>query len=253
MGSGSSGNSTLVVSSGAKVLIDAGFSCREICRRVADAGVDPAELDAVLITHEHSDHVKGLSVLTKRLGVPVYLTKGTYDALNKKSDFKFGNTYTFASGQGFEIEDIGFQSFPVLHDAAEPVGYCFQNEGSKVGMATDLGKVTHLVRESLKGANCLILESNHDPGMLFRGPYPWWLKQRIKGMFGHLSNEDSASLLTDLVHTDLRHVVLAHISQQNNLKEMAHLNAMNALQKCDCSHVELQVALQDSATKPVFI
>ena len=251
LGSGSSGNATLVTSSKTRVLIDAGFSCKEIFRRLNETGTDPLGLDGVVITHEHSDHVKGLNVLLKKLDIPVYLSQGTWNALQKDMAHHYKKVHPFPAGNGFEIGDIGFESFEVLHDAADPVGFCLHNGASKIGVATDLGKTTHLVRESLRGAHCLILESNHDPGMLFRGPYPWWLKQRIKGIFGHLSNEDSASLLTDLLHTDLRHVVLAHVSQTNNMNEMAHLNAMRVLQSNDCRHIQLQVALQDRAISPI--
>ncbi len=253
LGSGSSGNATVVASQKARVLIDAGFSCREIFRRMDQIGVESSKLDGVIVTHEHSDHVKGLAVLVKKLNIPVYTSQGTWQALKKNVGSHIKQVHTFSAGGDFEIEDIGFESFSVLHDAADPVGFCLYNSGSKIGVATDLGKTTHLVRESLKGAQCLILESNHDPGMLYRGPYPWWLKQRIKGIFGHLSNEDSASLLTDLLHSDLRHVVLAHVSQTNNLNEMAHLNAMNVLQKNDCRHIQVQVALQDRAIGPISV
>jgi phosphoribosyl 1,2-cyclic phosphodiesterase len=251
LGSGSSGNASFVASSKARVLIDAGFSCKEIFRRLDQIGIKPTELDSVVITHEHSDHVRGLDVLIKRLNIPVYLSRGTWENLKNNMNNPVSHLHVFSAGKGFEIGDIGFESFSVLHDAADPVGFCLYNDGSKIGVATDLGKSTHLVRESLKGSQCLILESNHDPGMLYRGPYPWWLKQRIKGMFGHLSNEDSASLLTDLLHTDLKHVVLAHISQKNNMNDMVQLNAMKVLQKHDCRHIELQVALQDRAIRPI--
>lgn len=159
--------------------------------------------------------------------------------------------HTFSAGEGFRINDIYFESFPILHDASEPAGFCIYNGQSKIGIATDLGKATNLVREALKGANCLILESNHDPGMLYRGPYPWWLKQRIKGRFGHLSNEDSATLLEELMHINLQHVVMAHISQTNNQMEMVHLNATKVLQKGKYSHVELQLAEQHRAIRPI--
>ncbi|MBN2373919.1 MBL fold metallo-hydrolase [bacterium] len=253
MGSGSSGNATFVSSGGTNVLIDAGFSCREIFKRLEEIGATPSGLDAVIITHEHSDHIKGLDVLMKRFGIHLYLTQGTWKAMEKDMNRYSGQVYTFSAGQSFEINDIGFDSFPVLHDAAEPVGFCLHNNGSKLGIATDLGKVTHLVRESLKGSRCLILESNHDPGMLNRGPYPWWLKQRIRGRFGHLSNDDSANLLTDLLHTDLRHVVLAHISQTNNQREMAHINALKVIQKQEYRHIDIQVAFQDRTLKPIEV
>jgi phosphoribosyl 1,2-cyclic phosphodiesterase len=214
-------------------------------------GVEPDELNGVVITHEHSDHVRGLDVLIKRLNVPVYLSQGTWETLKKDKNRNIKHVHIFSAGKGFEIGDIEFESFSVMHDAADPVGYCLYNGETKIGVATDLGKTTHLVRESLKGSQCLILESNHDPGMLYRGPYPWWLKQRIKGIFGHLSNEDSASLLSDLLHTDLKHVVLAHISQTNNMNDMAHLNAMKVLQEHDYRHIDIQVALQDRVTGPV--
>jgi phosphoribosyl 1,2-cyclic phosphodiesterase len=160
---------------------------------------------------------------------------------------------TFSPGKNFDIEDITIESFSVLHDAADPVGFCLHGDGAKMGVATDLGKTTHLVRESLRGSHCLILESNHDPGMLVRGPYPWWLKQRIKGMFGHLSNEDSSSLLADLLHSGLSHVVLAHLSQVNNQEEIAHLNALKVLRENDCRHIQVRVAGQDRVGDPILL
>ena len=240
-----------MASSKANVLIDAGFSCREILRRLDEAHVKSSELTGVVISHEHSDHVKGLDVLAKKLNIPLYMSQGTWNALKKHMSKHEKHVRVFSAGEGFEIEDIGFESFSVLHDAADPVGFCIYHEESKIGVATDLGKITHLVRESLKGSQCLILESNHDPGMLYRGPYPWWLKQRIKGIFGHLSNEDTATLLTDLLHTDLRHVILAHISQVNNQSEIAHLNAMRVLRQHEYNNIQIQVASQDRAITPI--
>jgi len=234
-------------------LVDVGFSFQEIRNRLKDCEVDPSELDGIIITHEHTDHIKGLGVLVKRLNLPVFMTNGTWKIVETKYGCHVSDLHTFSPGEDFHIKEIGFESFSVLHDAADPVGFCFSRDGLKVGIATDLGKVTNLVRESLKGVNCLILESNHDPGMLYRGPYPWWLKQRIKGRFGHLSNEDSAGLLTDLLHNELKHVVMAHISQTNNQMEMVHLNAMKVLQNNDYGHVQVHMASQNKALRPIEI
>ncbi|MGA1842971.1 MAG: MBL fold metallo-hydrolase [bacterium] len=253
LGSGSSGNATLVASARARVLVDAGFSCREIVRRLSSIGISPEDLHGVVVSHEHTDHLRGLETLSKRLDIPIYLSRGTWDAIRHDKGSRFRNVRTFSPGKQFDIEDITFESFSVLHDAADPVGFCIHSGGAKLGVATDLGKTTHLVRESLRGSHCLILESNHDPGMLVRGPYPWWLKQRIKGMFGHLSNEDSSSLLSDLLHSDLSHVVLAHLSQVNNQEEMAHLNALRVLREKDCHHIQVRVAGQDCVTDPILV
>jgi phosphoribosyl 1,2-cyclic phosphodiesterase len=253
LGSGSSGNALLIATDETKILVDAGFSYKETLSRLNELEVSPEEIKAVVVTHEHSDHVKGLALIAKRLSIPVYLTKGTWEALNKKLKDDISLTQTFSSGEDFEIGDIGLKSFPVLHDAAEPVGFSFNYNGMRVGLATDLGKVTHLVRESLRGSTCLILESNHDPGMLIRGPYPWWLKQRIKGGFGHLSNEDSALLLAELLHENLTHVILAHVSKTNNQYEIVHLNALKVLEENKYQQVNVQVADQDRVSRPVEI
>ena len=243
LGSGSAGNSILVCSKSNKLLIDAGLGTKEIEGRLEKAGVDPLELNGILISHEHSDHVRSAGVLARRYNIPLYLNAATHAAAQAKIG-KLKNLEIFESNQQFTLRDLLIEPFSVLHDAADPVGFCFYLKDRKLGIATDLGKPTSLVRQMLKQSHALILESNHDSEMLLSGPYPWWLKQRIRGKFGHLSNIDSQSLLRDLLHQDLKNIVLAHLSEKNNHSALARQTATQALQERDDVKVALGIADQ---------
>jgi len=218
---------------------------RETKRRLSLIGVRPEELDAVLLTHEHTDHIKGVGPLCRAYGIPVYITPKTLAA---GSGWLGGRLAIreFEAGSPFSIGGLSVEPFSISHDAADPVGFAFRSGPFKVGVATDLGYATALVTERLKGSNVLVLESNHDPAMLKDGPYPWPLKQRVAGKEGHLSNEDAGRLLSELLHPGLSHVVLAHISQINNRPDLAFDRAMGTLAGSPCGHVRLGVALQDA-------
>ena len=183
-------------------------------------GIDADGLDAILVSHEHGDHLQGVGVLARRHQVPVYLTPGTMGACNGQLS-KGAECRAMEPGSAFEVGELGIHPFAVPHDAAEPVGFVFRHGGRKAGVATDVGFITALMRQHLMGCNLLVLESNHDPEMLRNGPYPWELKRRISGRSGHLSNEDAGRLLERVMHRGLEEVVLAHLSEKNNSPALA--------------------------------
>lgn len=303
LASGSKGNCTVVSGGNTRILVDAGLSCREMFRRMRLAGEDPATLDAIIITHEHSDHVSGLSVTARKLGIPVYFTQGTHRAWVRWLSPRKQMTYAqwleqcrqqaaarmaeadtspedtdseeaeggaepevraaetalasteqkadpvaekkdpappkdptwlptveyFSPGTPFRIGDIAVSPFTIPHDAADPVGFVFQAEGIRMAIATDLGYIPPNVKAQLKGVDLLLLESNHDLEMLRDGPYPWSVKQRVLSRVGHLSNEAAATYLETEYDGQATYVVLAHLSESNNLPELARITAERAL------------------------
>jgi len=218
LASGSKGNSIYIDGPDGSLLVDAGLSAREIMRRIAHIGTSPDRITGILVTHDHSDHLRGVRVLATRLGVTVYGTAGTF----KAARFPDGiDIRTIKSGDEFTVAGFTIRPFSLPHDASDPVGYKLEQNGVKIGIATDLGYATALVKRRLTGCDMLVLESNYDEGMLLEGPYPWFLKQRIRSRRGHLSNEDSSRVLTELLHPGLQRIVLAHLSEVNNCPEAA--------------------------------
>lgn len=217
LGSGSIGNATLVESGEVRVLVDAGFSGRDLEERMRSVGTDPALLHAILITHDHGDHTRGMGVLARRFGVPLYLTARTREACEPLlSGRECVNHYQ--SLAPFRIGPFEIMPFLTVHDAADPVAITVRNveTGAKMGVATDLGRPTAAVRAALAGCHLLVLEANHDEPMLWNGPYPWSVKQRIASSHGHLSNRAAASLARELYHPNLVAVALAHLSEHCN-------------------------------------
>jgi phosphoribosyl 1,2-cyclic phosphodiesterase len=235
LASGSKGNCTVISSSGTRLLVDAGLSCRELLRRMMLCGVDPHAIDAILITHEHTDHIGGLYVLAKRLKIPVYITGPTYHAYQKFARDSAGNRIaigrleTFCSGGAFQIGDIKVTPFTIPHDAVDPVGFTFCSDGIKIGVCTDLGYMPASVRHHLRGCHVLMVESNHDLELLRGGPYPWSVKQRVMSRVGHLSNDALADFLTNDYDGAAEFLILAHLSEQNNHPEIARMTAERAL------------------------
>jgi len=300
LASGSKGNCTVVSGGRTRILVDAGLSCRELFRRMKLAGEDPATLDAILITHEHQDHVNGLAVTARKLGIPVYFTEGTHrawmrwltprrqmtyaqwleqcrkqaaerqaesepnegepdeadvvaedpsakdPAIEMEVESIVANSETaaaipqkdptwlpsveyFQAGQPLQIGDIAVSPFTIPHDAVDPVGFVFQTEGVRMAVATDLGYVTPNVKVQLKQLDLLLLESNHDLEMLRDGPYPWSVKQRVLSRVGHLSNEAAAKFLEEEYDGQATFVILGHLSESNNLPELARVTAERAL------------------------
>jgi phosphoribosyl 1,2-cyclic phosphodiesterase len=229
LGSGSKGNATLVAAGDTLVMIDCGFSVRETGRRLARLGLAPEQLDAILVTHEHSDHISGVSGLSRRYDIPVYLTHGT--ARTGRCD----NSYelrSFDCGDNFELGDFRVMAVPVPHDAAEPCQYRLEAGNSALGVLTDLGSITPHVVEHFARCDGLLLEFNHDAPMLMAGSYPPALKRRVAGDWGHLNNGQSLELLRSVELERLRHLVVAHVSENNNSRELvqdALLTVMNGL------------------------
>src|SRR3984885_10246340 len=245
LGSGSRGNCALIGTSTTRILVDAGLSGRETFKRLralADRSADrnherAEEISAILITHEHSDHVAGLQRLAAKLNVPVFLTAPTHHAWNLAMRDEEGvipelpKSEYFCAGRGFRVGDIEIMPFTINHDAADPVGFTFRAEGIKAGIATDLGCITENVKDSLRGCDVLVIESNRDTEKLRWGPYPWSVKQRVGSPDGHLSNQKLAKFLRDDYDGHASYIVLAHLSEQNNHPEMARKEAEEAL--CD--------------------
>jgi phosphoribosyl 1,2-cyclic phosphodiesterase len=228
LGSGSRGNAAVLATSRTTLLIDAGFSCRELTRRLAVAGHAPEQLDAVLVTHEHSDHVSGLARLAATCTAPVLLNPATRAALGSAGE-ALPRCETFATGLAFTWGDIEITPFSLPHDAADPVGFSFRAEGVRVVFVTDLGYLTTNVKDQLRAADCVVLESNHDLDLLKSGGYPWDVKQRIMGRLGHLSNDTVAEFLRTDFDAACAHLVLAHLSENSNLPSLALIAAQRAL------------------------
>lgn len=229
LASSSAGNATFIGTGSTRILIDAGLSCRDIQRRLAAIGETPDRLDAILITHEHSDHVAGLPVLLKRYRVPVFLTHLAAPTLEWNGVEP--RIETFQAGAGFTIGDIRVDSFTIPHDSIDPVGFTFHVEGRKIGYVTDLGYIPDSIPVHLEGSDFLILESNHDLEMLKVGPYPWAVKQRVMGRRGHLSNDAVGEFVAAGLGAGTRTLVLAHLSEHNNHPALAHQAADLALRR----------------------
>ena len=220
LASGSRGNSIYVSDGATSVLIDAGLSGVEIERRMKARDLDVSGIDAIIVSHEHSDHIQGVGILARRYQLPVYISPQTYGtAADQLGAIQHINH--FSCGTEFAISDLNIRPFSISHDASDPAGFTISSNGHKIGIATDLGIATAMVRQHLKDCRCLILEANHDIAMLEDGPYPWSVKQRVKGRTGHLSNESSRELLMDIMHEQISHVILAHLSETNNTPEKA--------------------------------
>lgn len=228
LASGSDGNATYIRSGSTTVLVDAGISLRELSRRLSKVDSTPDSLNAVVITHEHIDHVRGIGPLSRRHRVPVFTNCATAQAPTLRTQCA-ETLECFTTGITFEVGCLRLSPFPVPHDAAETVGFKVCDGSSCVGIATDLGSVTPEVLEGLGNCDALVLESNHDESMLMRGPYPPFLKERVNGPRGHLSNNDTGLLLKSINHQGLKHLVLAHISRINNVPSLTVETARDSL------------------------
>ncbi len=229
LGSGSRGNCTLIESGNTSILIDAGFSGREIRRRLQVIGRDLETITAVLVTHEHNDHVSGAGILSRQGGIPLFANGGTYRATDNRLGKLFARE-EFATGEPFALAGLHIHPFAVSHDTADPVGFVISDGTHSIGYCTDTGKITTLIEHHLRGCELLVIESNHDPKMLREGPYPPYLQQRVMSNKGHLANEDAGRFLGKMASGSLRYVILAHLSETNNLPELAL--------QCACRHLD---------------
>ena len=232
LASGSSGNAAFLATENTRVLVDAGLSMREIGRRLAAVGEDLAHIDAILITHEHTDHVAGLPILARNrnLRASIYMTHLTAPSIDW-GETRPPRLATFQAGAQFPVGDIEVQSFSIPHDARDPVGFRFEVQGIRIGYATDLGYIPESVKYHLRRADLLLLEANHDLDMLKVGPYPWAVKQRVMSRVGHLSNLVMYDYLLQDLDSATAHLVLGHLSEQNNHPEIVRLMASQALQQ----------------------
>ena len=241
LGSGSGGNATLVEGGGARVLLDAGLGPRQLAERLQSAGVDPASLDAVFVSHEHGDHARGAAAFSAKWGVPLALTHGTFRAAGF-AEAKLPAWETIAPGETRTIRRLTLRAVAVPHDAASPLAFVVSTGAVSFGHATDLGHLGRGLVEAFRACDVVLVESNYDPAMLRDGPYPWSLKERILGPLGHLSNGDVGRLLEKGLGEACRHVVLAHLSRTNNHPELALQAAEEALLRAGRRDVEVTLA-----------
>lgn len=261
LASGSRGNCTVLSKNDASILVDAGISCRETVKRMRAAGEDPDKLKAIVISHEHKDHVAGLRVLARRLDIPVYISEGTYHCWRRETrddqgkPEKLEKCEHFQVGRSFSVAGITVTPFTIPHDAVDPCGFTFKADGVKIGLVTDLGYVPPNVKEQLRGCDGLMIESNHDLEMLRNGPYPWMVKQRVMSRVGHLSNHALADFFEKDYDGQAAFVVLAHLSEHNNHPELARESAYKALggRMTLFQSASVSLARQDKPLQPFTI
>jgi phosphoribosyl 1,2-cyclic phosphodiesterase len=240
LGSGSEGNALVVQVGNSRVLLDCGFSLSETVARLAKLGLQAQQLDGIVVTHEHGDHISGVARLARKFNLPVWITHGTLRTQNKV--FAELRVTEINPHLTFSIGDVQVQPYPVPHDAAEPVQYVFSDGARRLGVLTDAGCATPHIEATLSGCHALVLECNHDAGMLADGDYPYSLKQRVGGRYGHLNNDAAAVLLGRLDNSRLQHIVAAHLSRKNNSVELATAALSNVL---GCTPDQVAVATQE--------
>lgn len=250
LASGSKGNAIFFGTSRTKILIDAGLSAKQLILKLQEINVDISEIEAILITHEHIDHIQSLKVLAFKYGIPIFANsataKGIITALNGVPKFKI-----FTTGEPFTYKDLKVLPFSIQHDTLDPVAFTIEHEGLKIGFCTDLGFVTSQVRSKLQKCDYLYLEANHKEEMVHASNRPDVYKQRVLSKSGHLSNDDCGKLLTEIAHDGLRHVHLAHLSSECNTPETALVTVREALERCGM-HLTLDIAHQDKISRPIL-
>lgn len=230
LSSGSTGNATVVDGGDGKVLIDAGLSAKKVEQLLKERGMSAKDLDAILVTHEHADHIKGLGAVARKYDLPVYANEKTWEALDQQiGEIAEANRCVMQTGELRDFGSLQVESYGISHDAAEPVGYCFYQGEEKLSVATDLGYMSSKVKEQVRDSDVLVLESNHDIEMLRMGRYPWNIKRRILSDLGHLSNEAAGAGLIDVMSTKTKRVYLAHLSRDHNLMDLARLTVGNVV------------------------
>ena len=254
--SGSSGNSLFIQSDNTNILVDAGESARKIENALSSINVDAKNIDAILITHEHIDHVKSIGTLAKKYNIPVYATKETWNAMpDQAAKIDSSLQKTYIPSEKFKIGNLVIHPFSISHDAANPCGFTISNNDKQMSIATDLGYVTKEVSDALEKSSFILLESNYDPEILKFSRYPYPLKKRISGEYGHLSNGDAAKLVVQLAKNNLKAVMLGHLSKENNFPELAYKTVADELIKSqiDASSISLSVANRNAPSKIIEI
>jgi phosphoribosyl 1,2-cyclic phosphodiesterase len=242
LASGSRGNSTYVGTLERGLLVDVGISAKRAADMLRRRGLDPDAVRGILVTHEHRDHSAGVRVFCRRHRVPVYVQRDVRPEVDLRG---VDDVRTFVGDVPFDVAGFRIDPFPIPHDTVEPLGYTVERDGCRVGVATDMGMRTRLVEERLSGCGAVVLEFNHDLEMLIDGPYPWWLKQRVKGRLGHLSNDDALDMLEIIVDGAVRTVMLGHLSQENNRPELVEALVRDRLASLGRADVEVIVLQQD--------
>lgn len=253
--SGSSGNAMFLSDGSTKILIDTGLSGKRIFEALVSIGEKPSELSAILVSHEHSDHIRGAGVISRKVDIPIYANQNTWEAMEHCiGPVSLKNKMYFDTGKEFEVGNIVIKAFPIPHDAAEPVGFNFFIENRKITTATDIGHMNKELLSHIEGSDLLLIESNHDVEMLKVGPYPWPLKKRILGELGHLSNEMAGKVVAYLADKGTRNFFLGHLSKENNFPELAYETVRNILREKNIDiekDIRLSVALRDRAGQVV--
>jgi phosphoribosyl 1,2-cyclic phosphodiesterase len=247
LSSGSTGNATVVGNDDVKILIDAGLSAKRIEQLLQEREVSAKEFDAILVTHEHSDHIKGLGAVARKYDLPIYANEKTWEELNKQIGvIAEDKQCVIETGATLEIGSIQIQSYGISHDAAEPVGYCIYDGEEKLSLATDLGYMSGKVKEQIQDSDVLILESNHDIELLRMGKYPWNIKRRILSDLGHLSNVAAGEGLCEVLGGRTKRVYLAHLSRDHNMMDLARMTVGNIMQDNGISTTDERVTLKDT-------
>ncbi|WP_010648861.1 MBL fold metallo-hydrolase [Oceanobacillus massiliensis] len=232
LASGSTGNAFYIESNEQKFLVDAGLSGKQMDQLFSGVHVDPSALSGILVTHEHSDHIKGLGIIARKYNLPIYANEKTWKAMeNSIGKLSLDQKFLFGMEEVKTFGDMDIESFGVSHDAAEPMFYTFHHEGKKVALVTDLGYVSERIKKTVEDADAYIFEANHDVSMLRMGRYPWSVKRRILGDSGHVSNEDCGLALTDIISNRTKRIYLAHLSLDNNMKDLARMSVQSVLQE----------------------
>jgi len=248
LGSGSGGNASVIQAGGTRILVDAGFSAKQLRIRLERAEIDPESLDAIVLTHEHSDHAKGLRVFLKNLDARVFATVQTAEVL-RESAGPHTRWTCFEAGQSFQIGELAIESFPVMHDAVDPVGFVFRYRESSLGFISDVGHAPAQLRQRLDSLRGIYLEANYDPDLLEADTRrPWPTKQRISSRHGHLSNEQAAELAAELAHPGLRHIILGHLSGDCNKPDIACARVRRSLDAAGWTAVRIDCVSQDEPT-----
>ena len=246
--SGSSGNSLLVQTSNTKILIDVGESCKKISNALSNIEIEPNSIDAIIVTHEHSDHIKGLGTFSKKYNVPVFANNKTWDAILKQTDkIEEKNINKFTTEEDFEIRDLRIHPFNIPHDAVNPCGFNIIHNNDKISIATDIGHMTSNIAHKLEDSLFVLLEANYDPEILKCSAYPYLLKQRIAGPNGHLENCTTGKTIAHLINSGLENALLIHLSKENNFPELAYRTVVEELQKQNYleNSISLNVAPRD--------
>lgn len=247
LASGSTGNALYVATEKGKLLVDAGMSGKGIERLFQEVERDIKEIQGILITHEHIDHVKGAGILARKYGIPIYANQNTWNAMSATiGEVPLDQKFSFEAGTIKEFADITVESFGVSHDSAEAMFYVFHHGGKKLSMITDTGYVSDRMKGVIKHSDVFVFESNHDVNMLQMGPYPWSIKRRILSDFGHVSNEDAALALADVIGPNTKEIYLAHLSKDNNMVDLARMTVEQVLQQKGFD-VQNQIQLKDTS------